>query len=255
MARISTYAVDTLDANDKLLGTDQGGATKNFKINSSTSSSPGSDNSGSITNYIVEADSRALAFLFHNATYGGKGSMQPGTINVTGTATTKAFSAVTTLKVSKFPHATAIQSNPNTAVDILGEYVTQRIKWSDINNPNIYGIYECTAFVQDGSTDFYDMGLTYISGNGNFMAGNNSSTTPDIYLLELFGTDKDFTYNRNNNGGANSTWSIQHNLNKYPSVTITTNAGEQVQANISHTNKNNLTITFSGSVSGYAYLN
>ena len=252
MARISTYAIDTLDANDKLLGTDQGGATKNFKINDNSGSSPGDDNSGSLTNYIVEADARALAFLFHNNTFGGKTSMQPGTINVTGAATTKAFSAVTTLKVSKFPYAASIKSTPNSAVNILGEYVTQRIKWSDINNPNIYGIYECTSFTQDGSTDFYDMGLTYISGNGNFTAGDNTSTTPDIYLLELFGTDKHYEHQQNS---ASATWNVTHNLGKFPAVIVKLSDGKQVEAAVSHTNKNSLTITFSSSNSGTAYMN
>ena len=252
MARISTYAIDTLDSNDKLLGTDQSGATRNFKIDDGSGSNPGDDNSGSLTNYIVEADARALAFLFHNNTFGGKTSMQPGTINVTGDATTKAFSAVTTLKVSKFPYAASIKSSPNSAVNILGEYVGERIKWSDINNPNIYGIYECTSFAQDGNTNFYDMGLTYISGNGNFMAGDNISTTPDIYLLELFGTDKNYTHVQNS---AASTWNVAHNLNKFPSVTIKLADGTQVEAAVTHTNINNLTITFSGSNSGTAYMN
>ena len=251
MARISTYSVDTVDANDKLLGTDQSGATRNFQINTTTTT-PGGSNSSSLVNYIVEADGRALAFLFHNATYGGESSMQPGTINVTGTATTKAFSAVTTLKVSKFPYAAAIQSNPNTAVNILGEYVGERIKWSDINNPNIYGIYECISFVQDGSTDFYDMTLAFKSGNGNFMAGNNSSTTPDIYLLELFGTDKNFTYVHQ--GDASATWNVTHNLNKYPNVVVKVGTAV-VQAEVNHINQNSLTISFNGSNSGTAYMN
>jgi hypothetical protein len=251
MARISTYSVDTVDANDKLLGTDQSGATRNFQINTTTTT-PGGSNSSSLVNYIVEADGRALAFLFHNATYGGESSMQPGTINVTGTATTKAFSAVTTLKVSKFPYAAAIQSSPNTAVNILGEYVGERIKWSDINNPNVYGIYECTAFTQDGSTDFYDMTLAFKSGNGNFMAGNNSSTTPDIYLLELFGTDKNFTYVHQ--GDASATWNVTHNLNKYPNVVVKVGTAV-VQAEVNHINQNSLTISFNGSNSGTAYMN
>tara|TARA_R100001015_G_C4626784_1_gene185975 strand:- start:689 stop:1447 length:759 start_codon:yes stop_codon:yes gene_type:complete len=252
MARISTYAIDTLDANDKLLGTDQGGATKNFKINDGDGSSPGDDNSGSLTNYIVEADARALAFLFHNNTFGGKSSMQPGTINVTGAATTKAFSTVTTLKVSKFPYAASIKSSPSAAINILNEYVGQRIKWSDINNPNIYGIYECISFVQDGSTDFYDMALVYISGNGNFTAGDNTSTTPDIYLLEIFGSDKNYEHTQNS---SSETWEITHNLNKFPDVVVQTSAGVIGRAAVTYQSKNQLTVSLSGADTGKAYLN
>ena len=45
------------------------------------------------------------------------------------------------------------------------------------------------------------------------------------------------------------------NLNKFPSVTITLADGTQVEAQITHNNKNNLTIAFSGSNSGTAYMN
>jgi hypothetical protein len=251
MARISTYTIDTLDTSDKFLGTDQAGATRNFQAGPVINAQGGAK-AGTIVNYIAECDPRALAFVFHNATFGGNGSMQNGTINVTGSATTKAFSAVTTLKVSKFPYAASLQASPNTAVNILSEYVGERIKWSDINNPNIYGIYECTSFVQDGSTDFYDMTLVHRTSNGSFMAGDNSSTTPDVYLLELFGTDKNYEHVQDN---ATNPWSINHNLNKFPSVTIKLGDGKEVQAAVTHTDKNNLVITFSGSNSGKAYMN
>ena len=251
MARISTYAVDTLDGNDKLIGTDQGGATKNFQVDSGETT-PGGGQGKSLVNYITEADGRALAFLFHNSTFGGNTSIQSGTINVSNSNATTAFSAITTLKVSKFPYATAIQSNSNSAVNILSEYVGERIKWSDIKNPNIYGIYECVAFAQDGNTSFYDMTLAYKSGNGNFMAGDNTNTFPDIYLLELFGTDKNFTFTQSS---AASTWNVTHNLNKFPSVSVTLADGTQVEAEVEHTNKNSLTITFSGDNSGIAYMN
>jgi len=251
MARISTYTIDTLDTSDKFLGTDQAGATRNFQAGP-VINAQGGEKSGTIVNYIAECDPRALAFVFHNATFGGSGSMQNGTINVTGSATTKAFSAVTTLKVSKFPYAASLQASPNTAVNILGEYVTQRVKWSDISNPNIYGIYECTSFAQDGSTNFYDMGLTYISGNGNFMAGDNSSTTPDIYLLELFGTDKNHEHTQNE---SSASWEITHNLNKYPDVVVKTSTGRIGRAAVTYQSKNQLTVSLSGANTGSAYLN
>jgi len=252
MARISTYSVDTLSGGDQLFGTDQSGTTANFQIGQSGSSNPGGGLGQSLVNYIIEADGRALAFLFHNSTHGGNVSLQSGTINVTNSNATTAFSSITTLKVSKFPYATAIQSSPNSALNILNEYVGERIKWSDVNNPNIYGIYECISFTQDGNTTFYDMTLAYKSGNGNFMAGDNTNTFSDIYLLELFGTDKNFTFTQ---ASAATTWNVTHNLNKFPSVTITLADGTQVEAEVEHTNKNSLTITFSGDNSGIAYMN
>ena len=84
------------------------------------------------------------------------------------------------------------------------------------------------------------------------MAGNNSSTTPDVYLLELFGTDKNYEHVQDS---ATNPWNVNHNLNKFPSVTIKLGDGKEVQAAVTHTDKNNLVITFSGSNSGRAYMN
>jgi len=251
MARISTYTIDTLDTSDKFLGTDQAGATRNFQAGP-VINAQGGEKSGTIVNYIAECDPRALAFLFHNATFGGNGSMQNGTINVTGSATTKAFSAVTTLKVSKFPYAASLQASPNSAVNILSECVGEKIKFSDIQNPNVYGVYQCTSFVQDGGTDFYDMGLIHKSSNGNFMAGDNSSTTPDIYLLELFGTDKNYEHTQSE---SSADWVIVHNLNKYPDVVVKTSTGRIGRAAVTYQSKNQLTVSLSGANTGSAYLN
>ena len=252
MARISTYSIDTLDVNDKLHGTDQNGNTRNFKVGP-VIGNPGGDNSATLVNYITEASASALAFKFHNATYGGLGSMQAGTINVTGTGDQTDFSDVTTLKVSKFPYAASLQAAPQPAVNILTNLVGERIKFSDIENPNIFGIYNLESFVQDGSTDFYDMGLQFISGNGQFTAGDNSSTTPDIYLLEVFGSDLNYTHTQSS---SSATWNITHNLNKYPSVVIKrTGSGSKVHAAITHNSKNALTITFAAAQTGSAHLN
>ena len=50
-------------------------------------------------------------------------------------------------------------------------------------------------------------------------------------------------------------WEIAHNLEKYPSVTIFDFSGAEVEAEVSHTNTNNLIITFSVAFAGYADLN
>ena len=50
-------------------------------------------------------------------------------------------------------------------------------------------------------------------------------------------------------------WTINHNLNKYPSVTIVTSAGDWVVGDISYIDTNNLVLKFLGGFSGKAYLN
>ena len=54
---------------------------------------------------------------------------------------------------------------------------------------------------------------------------------------------------------ASAAWAITHNLGKYPSVTITDSAGDQVEGEVRYNGINALTLTFSAPFSGKAYLN
>lgn len=59
---------------------------------------------------------------------------------------------------------------------------------------------------------------------------------------------------RHTQTSASSTWAITHNLNFYPNVTVFDSAGTMVEGTITHTDETALTITFSASISGKAYL-
>ena len=50
-------------------------------------------------------------------------------------------------------------------------------------------------------------------------------------------------------------WEINHNLGKFPSVSIVDSAGTVVIGDVSHTDINNLTISFASGFAGTAYLN
>jgi hypothetical protein len=52
-----------------------------------------------------------------------------------------------------------------------------------------------------------------------------------------------------------SIWEINHNLSKFPSVTVVDSAGSVVIGNINYIDKNNLSIEFEASFAGIAYLN
>lgn len=49
-------------------------------------------------------------------------------------------------------------------------------------------------------------------------------------------------------------WTIVHNLNFYPNVTVFNTAGDQVEGNVTHTNDTTLTINFSSAIAGKAHL-
>ena len=54
---------------------------------------------------------------------------------------------------------------------------------------------------------------------------------------------------------ASATWVLQHNLNGKPSVTLTDLTGNKVEGNIVYNSDSQITVTFTSSVAGYAYLN
>lgn len=56
-------------------------------------------------------------------------------------------------------------------------------------------------------------------------------------------------------GIPDSTWTITHNLNKYPSCVVVDSGGTTVMGQITFITTNSLTVTFSGAFSGSAYLN
>ena len=53
---------------------------------------------------------------------------------------------------------------------------------------------------------------------------------------------------------ASASWTITHNLNFYPNVTVVDSGDSIVEGEITYTSKTALTITFSSTISGKAYL-
>ena len=56
-------------------------------------------------------------------------------------------------------------------------------------------------------------------------------------------------------GVAASVWTIEHNLDKYPSVSVVDSAGNEIIAEVTYIDLNNLTITMQSAFKGRAFLN
>jgi len=89
--------------------------------------------------------------------------------------------------------------------------------------------------------------------------------TDKVYILKR-GTSNEYWVPMDTSGGSSSTyvhtqgeaaavWIIEHNLEKYPSVTVVTSAGTVVIGDVMYNNDNLITITFNGAFKGKAYLN
>ena len=66
------------------------------------------------------------------------------------------------------------------------------------------------------------------------------------------GGDKTFNFSQ---GTPQLVWVVNHNLNKYPSVSVVNSFKEQVYGRVDYIDKNKLTITFNAPFSGEAFCN
>lgn len=87
-----------------------------------------------------------------------------------------------------------------------------------------------------------------------------TESSADIYVVQPDNTlryigstsDKSFVFSQS---VAAARWEIQHNLDKYPSVTIVDSAGTEVIGEVQYIDQNNVVLLFTAPFSGKAYLN
>lgn len=237
MARISTYAIDAKPSlGDKVIGTEGDGTflTKNYSFEDIVELL-------NITNSTAVADQMIYEFQWDLSQ-----GRSPGTISfAAGGGNETLFSAITSIVISKtLPGGMSVASYANL-------FNNKDIILAQVGNINAYGTYKVdsiTDYVPDNT--FFQLNLTFYSGNGTISLDN-------YYIFSEFQNpdtagDKNYVHNQ---GVASATWTIQHNLNKFPSCTVVGSTGKQVFGDVQFIDENNLTITFNGLESGKAYIN
>lgn len=71
-------------------------------------------------------------------------------------------------------------------------------------------------------------------------------------LLGIVKEDAFYTHNQTTPAAV---WSVEHNLGKYPMVSVVDSTKAVVYGDITYIDENNLTITFAGAFAGKAYIN
>jgi hypothetical protein len=229
MARISNYTRDTsVQNNDKLLGSNSDGTTANFQVSDVTKFLRDTNAAGVAGQIVYQFN------IISNKPGGFVGTFSSGLT----------FANLTSIKIHKQPNG-----SPNAIVEYLQSLVTKDIILSDVNNINNFGVYSVASLTQDSNAnDYYDMALTYKSGNGTIV-------NEQFYSIILYAgsTDKNYVHTQNS---SSDSWTINHNLSKKPSVTVTTlTTGAQVIGEVTYTNNNTLVVSFAAAVSGIAHLN
>jgi hypothetical protein len=98
--------------------------------------------------------------------------------------------------------------------------------------------------------DAYNNTITSVTISG--------TTTKTLYLNQRDGGNVNVSYTDTYvhvQGSPSSSWSVTHNMNKYPSVTVIDSANNEVEGEVTYNSLNSVTITFSGTFSGTAYFN
>ena len=106
-----------------------------------------------------------------------------------------------------------------------------------------------SLIVDAGDANLYNAAFTLITANGIITSDEYYGFA--VYPEEVAG-DKNFVFTQN---APATTWTITHNLNKFPSVSVVDSANEIVYGEVIYTNTNSLTVTFTAAFSGKAYLN
>ena len=156
------------------------------------------------------------------------------------------FSSISSLIFSKY---TLGSVNVSTFFsDIVGGIII--IQKAD--NQGVFAFYRLNSYEIDPvDGDFYSVGLAYISGSGSI----NQDEDYLVALVYLAGSavdDKSYTFTQS---VPSTTWSVAHNLQKFPSITVVDSASTVVTGEYTYINNNNVTLTFSAAFAGKAYLN
>lgn len=235
MARISTYVKDTVvTLLDKWIGTDSnGGITKNFTAKSIADLF---NSTGSI-GVVNQAN-----FFFQDLLDQGRKSGSISFTNYGGNNT--AFSDITSLKISKKSVTT------KTVTQFLNSLVSKELVLADLNDLNKFGVYKLISLQKDAiETDFLNAELEYVEGN-------SAIDKDSIYGIAFYSKESEGDkFYQHIQSSPSNTWNVNHDLSKFPSVTITLSTGQQGYGDVTYIDENNLTISFAGAESGKAYIN
>ena len=228
MARISSYPIDTnIVGQDKLLGSDNAGLiTKNYTLD-------GISGWMNATGSVAIAGQNNYGYEIFGATEG----------IISGPSPNALFSSITTLTFTKTSAA------GNDVINYLATLIGRSVILARLKNLNNFGVYRLNSLVVDANNaNLYNASFTLIVANGRI-------TASEYYGFAIYpeiSADKNFVFTQNNPA---VTWTITHDLDKFPSVSVVDSANEIVYGDVIYTNTNSLTVTFTAAFSGKAYLN
>ena len=155
------------------------------------------------------------------------------------------FANITTLTLS-----VTDRGNQNT-VAFLDYLVGSDILIGEQNEISTFGQYDVISYtVNAGDATYYDLVVNYKGGNGVLTIDKYYDIMN--FVLSADAEDKTFVFSQ---GVPAVQWTIQHNLSKFPSVSIVNNNNIVINGEVTYIDTNNVQLDFSAGFAGKAYLN
>ena len=227
MARISSYPrdLDVVD-NDSWIGTESSNRqTKNFTA-------------AAVARYLnikgKISISAQMVFKFTNI-------VPPLTGQFSGPADGSNLAAITTMEIS------GIDVSGQDTVQFMQYLVGNNILISEQNDISKFGHFTIDSYTLKGA--IYTLNLTNLFGSGALDL--NKIYDFAVFTLPSQGSPT-FVFTQ---GVPATVWSIQHNLGKFPSVSVVNNNDLLMNGEITYIDNNNITCNFSAAFAGKAYLN
>ena len=241
MARINKYAADaTPDKNDKLIGTDSSGGTRNYSL----------ENIGAFlaqTNVMGAHDVIPYKYSHENLTRGNIKDNNSSTPVVAFPTTNPS------IRVSIYPN-----NRDRSSLDTLNSFLNKEVVISQIQDQNIFAVYRIIGIQQEGSTEFYNLTLKHLNSNNN--DDGYGFITGVYYNVTLYAGAQNFfelPFATSDLSLVNGQYELEinHNLGKLPTISVKLSTGDVAIVPHSHINKNKLKVFFSALNSGTVYAN
>ena len=169
-------------------------------------------------------------------------AVNPKAGDFSGPADGSAMTGITTMQLS-----TADVSGQDV-IAFMNYLVGNNILISEQNNISTFGHFLIDSYTISAA-GFYTLNLTSLGGNGNL-------TDLLYYDFAVFTLSSQgaptFIFTQ---AVADTVWNVNHNLGKFPSITVIDTANTVVAGEYTYIDNNNVTLTFSAAFAGKAYLN
>lgn len=232
MARVSTYNTDTdVSGNDKVLGSDISGATKNYplkKIGEYFANKSVITTEGQLSfKHIVGLTDRVKGDFWVNS----------------------GNSVIELADISRFTISKHMFEESLDVSHMLSTIIANKFVLVEVGNPNIRGEYFVTSsYDYEYDANFIVIDVSAINTNGSltdeaYYVFSNTTTT---------GGDKKYAHEQSS---AAATWTITHNLDKKPAVSVVDSTDNVIICEVEYTSLNQVELRFSTPYSGKAYFN